>query len=84
MRRTSAGPPVDDVEAQAIFVAKLGVDGKKFVAKGGGVPIRVKGVDGIVAVICVSGLTQEQDHGLAMQGLRLIKEELEKAVSGEN
>ncbi|KAF8417322.1 hypothetical protein EV426DRAFT_540488, partial [Tirmania nivea] len=46
----------------------------KFVTNGGGVPIRVKGVDGIVAVICVSEVKQDQEHGLAVQ---LLKEELE-------
>ena len=78
MRRAGGGPPVGDVEAQAMFVAKMGVDGRKFVANGGGVPIRVKGVDGIVAVVCVSGVKQVQDHGLAVQGLRLLKEEMER------
>ncbi|KAF8425387.1 hypothetical protein BGX38DRAFT_1107030, partial [Terfezia claveryi] len=80
MRRAGGGFPLGDLQAQAMFVEKFGVDGKKFVASGGGVPIRVKGVDGIVAVVCVSGVTQEQDHGLAMQGLRLLKDELEKTA----
>jgi len=80
MRRAGGGPPVGDVEAQAMLVTKLGVDGKKFAANGGGVPIRVKGVDGIVAVVCVSGVQQEQNHGLAVQGLRLLKKDLEKTA----
>ncbi|KAI0966108.1 hypothetical protein F4678DRAFT_307204 [Xylaria arbuscula] len=31
---------------------------------GGGVPIRVAGVEGIVAVVVVSGLKQHEDHGV--------------------
>ncbi|KAI0184029.1 hypothetical protein EV127DRAFT_375683 [Xylaria flabelliformis] len=31
---------------------------------GGGVPIRVAGVEGIVAVVVVSGLAQQEDHGV--------------------
>ncbi|KAI0425164.1 hypothetical protein F5Y09DRAFT_112637 [Xylaria sp. FL1042] len=31
---------------------------------GGGVPIRVDGVEGIVAVVVVSGLKQHEDHGV--------------------
>ncbi len=34
---------------------------------GGGVPIRVAGVAGVVAVVCVSGLTQEEDHGVIVE-----------------
>lgn len=64
-RRSGGGPPVGDAEAQAIFVTELGVDGKKFVANGGGVPIRVKGVDGLW-LWSVSRVKQEQDHGLAV------------------
>ncbi|KAM5356735.1 hypothetical protein ACJ41O_003381 [Fusarium nematophilum] len=37
---------------------------------GGGVPIRVAGVEGIVAVVCVSGLKQEEDHGVIMDVIR--------------
>ncbi|KAI0545500.1 hypothetical protein F4679DRAFT_463383 [Xylaria curta] len=31
---------------------------------GGGIPIRVAGVEGIVAVVVVSGLVQQEDHGV--------------------
>lgn len=37
---------------------------------GGGFPIRVKGVDGIVGVIVVSGLKQEHDHQVIVEVLK--------------
>lgn len=37
---------------------------------GGGVPIRVHGVEGVVAVVCVSGLKQEEDHGVIVDVIR--------------
>lgn len=36
----------------------------KYAIHGGGVPLRVQGVDGIVVVVCVSGLKSEEDHGV--------------------
>ena len=36
----------------------------RYAIHGGAIPIRVQGVEGIVAVVIVSGLTQEQDHGV--------------------
>jgi uncharacterized protein (UPF0303 family) len=36
---------------------------------GGGVPIRVEGVEGIVAVIVVSGLKQAEDHMVVIEAL---------------
>jgi uncharacterized protein (UPF0303 family) len=37
---------------------------------GGGVPIRVRGGEGLVAVIVVSGLTQEEDHQVICEVLQ--------------
>jgi len=34
---------------------------------GGGIPIRVKSVEGVVAVVVVSGLKQDQDHGVIVE-----------------
>lgn len=34
---------------------------------GGGVPVRVRGVEGVVAVIVVSGLKQDQDHMVVIE-----------------
>ncbi|KAI1377506.1 hypothetical protein F4677DRAFT_414630 [Hypoxylon crocopeplum] len=49
------------------FNAKFGMSpaqAEKYAIHGGGVPIRVKGVEGIVAVVVVSGLKQHEDHGV--------------------
>jgi hypothetical protein len=40
-----------------------------FRVHGGGVPVRVKGVEGIVAVIVVSGLKQHEDHQVVIEAL---------------
>lgn len=47
----------------------------RYAIHGGGVPIRVRGVEGIVAVVVVSGLKQDQDHGVIMD---VIEENWEK------
>ena len=51
---------------EAAFAAKyaLGQRAGEFAIHGGGWPVRVRGVEGVVAVVVVSGLKQEQDHGL--------------------
>ncbi|KAK8094026.1 hypothetical protein PG997_000711 [Apiospora hydei] len=36
---------------------------------GGGVPIRVRGVEGVVAVVVISGLKQHEDHGVIVDVL---------------
>lgn len=51
------------------FLAKFqlgrgGDVGGKYAIHGGGVPIRVAGVEGIVAVVVVSGLKHWEDHGV--------------------
>jgi len=43
---------------------------------GGGWPVRVRGVDGVVAVVVVSGLKQEQDHGIIVQVVGEMLEEM--------
>ncbi|KAL7269201.1 hypothetical protein RUND412_008145 [Rhizina undulata] len=37
---------------------------------GGGFPIRVMGVEGVIGVIVVSGLSQEEDHQIIVDALR--------------
>ena len=37
---------------------------------GGGFPVRVRNVEGVVGVIVVSGLKQEDDHGVIVDGIR--------------
>jgi len=49
------------------FRAKFGLsmdEGGKYAIHGGAVPIRVAGVEGVVAVVIVSGLKQHEDHGV--------------------
>ncbi|EGP90035.1 unnamed protein product [Zymoseptoria tritici ST99CH_1A5] len=54
---------------EVAFAAKFGLGPKAgdFAIHGGGWPVRVQGVEGVVAVIVVSGLKQEQDHGIIVQ-----------------
>lgn len=37
---------------------------------GGGFPVRVTNVEGVVGVIVVSGLTQEDDHAVIVEGIQ--------------
>lgn len=53
---------------------------KEFAIHGGGFPVRVKGVEGVVAVIVVSGLKQQQDHQVIIQSCRDF---LDGAIDGD-
>lgn len=71
----SKGGDVDAVEE--VFVRKYALDsssgGKnanEYAIHGGGFPVRVQGVDGVVGVIVVSGLKQEDDHQVIVEVLR--------------
>lgn len=58
---------------EAAFKAKFGMSeemASKFAIHGGAIPIRVKGVEGIVAVVVVSGLKQDQDHGVIVDVIK--------------
>jgi len=54
------------------FAAKygLGTSGGDYAIHGGGWPVRVRGVEGVVAVVVVSGLKQDQDHQVVVQSVR--------------
>lgn len=54
---------------EVLFAAKFGLGPRagEYAIHGGGFPVRVQGVEGVVAVIVVSGLKQEQDHGIIVQ-----------------
>ena len=54
----------------------LGQEAGKYAIHGGGWPLRVRGVEGVVAVVVVSGLKQEQDHGIILQAAGEMLEEL--------
>lgn len=45
----------------------LGNSAGEYAIHGGGMPIRVEGVEGVVAVVVVSGLKQEEDHGVIVE-----------------
>jgi uncharacterized protein (UPF0303 family) len=67
----TAGP--EDVEAA--FAKKFALKSangspEDYAIHGGGFPIRVKGVDGIVGVIVVSGLKQEHDHQVIVEVIK--------------
>ncbi|KAI7125161.1 hypothetical protein KC352_g32181, partial [Hortaea werneckii] len=66
------------------FAAKygLGDSAGSYAIHGGGWPLRVRGVEGIVAVVVVSGLKQEQDHGIIVQTVSEMLEEM-GVVEGE-
>ncbi|QSZ34630.1 hypothetical protein DSL72_007484 [Monilinia vaccinii-corymbosi] len=48
----------------------LGNEAGEYAIHGGGVPIRVTGVEGVVAVVVVSGLKQWEDHGVIVEVIR--------------
>jgi uncharacterized protein (UPF0303 family) len=54
----------DSKEMETLFAEKyaLGDTANQYAIHGGGFPVRVSGVEGVVGVIVVSGLKQEWDH----------------------
>ncbi|KAH9835999.1 UPF0303 protein [Teratosphaeria destructans] len=60
------------------FAAKygLGDSAASYAIHGGGWPLRVRGVEGVVAVVVVSGLKQDQDHAIIVQTVGELLEEL--------
>ncbi|KAI0160097.1 hypothetical protein GGR57DRAFT_499508 [Xylariaceae sp. FL1272] len=64
---------------EANFRTKFGMSeeqASQYAIHGGGVPIYVEGVEGVVAVVVVSGLKQDQDHGVIVD---VINDHWEKA-----
>ncbi|KAI0888702.1 uncharacterized protein GGS22DRAFT_152194 [Annulohypoxylon maeteangense] len=53
-----------DEEAFRVKFGMSPAQAENYAIHGGGVPIRVKGVEGIVGVVIVSGLKQNEDHGV--------------------
>jgi uncharacterized protein (UPF0303 family) len=53
----------------------LGLSAGDYAIHGGGVPVRVKGVEGVVGVIVVSGLKQDQDHQVVVEALQMYERE---------
>lgn len=63
---------------EGLFAAKfmLGQGAGEYAIHGGGWPVRVRGVEGVVAVVVVSGLSQEMDHGVIVQTVGEMLEEM--------
>lgn len=63
---------------EAAFAAKFGLGARaaEYAIHGGGWPVRVRGVEGVVAVVVVSGLKQEQDHAVIVQVVSELLEEI--------
>ena len=63
------------------FAAKYGLGEKagEFAIHGGGVPVRVEGVEGVVAVVVVSGLSQSEDHQVVVESLEDCIQEMKLA-----
>jgi len=62
---------------EQLFTEKfaLGVQAKEYAIYGGGVPVRIEGVEGVYAVVVVSGLAHEDDHMVIIEALEdYIKE----------
>lgn len=71
----AAGASADDVEAA--FVSKYAIPSAtggsvadEYAIHGGAYPIRVRGVDGIIGVVVVSGLKQEDDHQVVAETIQ--------------
>jgi len=65
---------------EKVFAEKYGLGNAagEYAIHGGGVPIRVKGVEGVVAVVVVSGLKQEQDHSVVVDTIQRLYVSLEQ------
>lgn len=58
------------VKKNALKSSNGGSAADDYAIHGGGFPVRVKGVDGVVGVIVVSGLKQEHDHQVIIEVLQ--------------
>jgi uncharacterized protein (UPF0303 family) len=66
---------------EEMFAAKYGLSDTQaagYAIHGGGVPIRVAGVEGPVGVVIVSGLKQDEDHGVVVEALEEYLKNLKK------
>ncbi|KAJ5173114.1 hypothetical protein N7492_005707 [Penicillium capsulatum] len=71
----TAGATANDVESAfvkkyALASANGGAVADEYAIHGGGYPVRVQGVEGVVAVVVVSGLKQEDDHQVVAETVR--------------
>lgn len=66
---------------ERLFAEKYSLVGERageYAIHGGGVPVRVKGVEGVVGIVVVSGLKQEEDHMVVVEGMEEFKRGLEE------
>lgn len=73
----SANAAADEVEAAFVKKYRLassngGAVADEYAIHGGGYPVRVRGVEGVVAVVVVSGLKQEDDHAVVAETVREV------------
>lgn len=59
----------------------LGEKAGQYAIHGGGVPIKVRGVEGVVGVVVVSGLKQHEDHAVVVEGISKIIRQLEQGTN---
>ena len=71
------------VNKEKLFAEKymLGENAGQYAIHGGGVPVRVKGVEGIVGVVVVSGLKQHEDHAVVVEGILGLIKHMEQATN---
>ena len=59
----------------------LGEKAGQYAIHGGGVPVKVRGVEGIVGVVVVSGLKQHEDHAVVVEGILEIIKQMEQGTN---
>lgn len=73
-----------EADAEEGFRRKMGLSEGAvagYAIHGGGVPVRVRGVEGVVGIVVVSGLKQEEDHMVVVEAMR---EYIEGLKEGEH
>lgn len=62
---------IRDGDGGVLGVGGTGGKGRgKYSCVGGGLPLRVRGVEGVVAVVCVCGLGGEENHGVIVETIQ--------------
>jgi uncharacterized protein (UPF0303 family) len=69
LEQSSLSVKNDLKEGNMTLETTFGLDGKDFIARGGSIPIFVKDV-GMVAIITVSGLHDEEDHKIIIDAFK--------------
>ncbi|WP_163834312.1 heme-degrading domain-containing protein [Spartinivicinus ruber] len=65
---SSIGVKEDLINGNMSLTGTFGLDEKDYVAKGGAIPLKVRGA-GLIGVITVSGLSDTEDHELIVSAL---------------